>query len=49
MCDQHLYKSPAIDINDVGVHCRLQLPWLGNPGPGIEPTTLDLSSQPRKS
>jgi len=58
MCDQHLYKSPTIEVYG---HCRLLLPRLRvnclffcnlrlkNCRHGqlwIEPTTLDLSSQP---
>jgi len=58
MGNQHLYKSPAIEVYG---SCRLLPPWLRvpswfyffNPGlkncwlgwPGIEPITLDLSSQ----
>jgi len=53
MRDQQLYKSPAIEVHG---HCRLLLPWLRVPCwfflqsgveklLGIEPTTLDLSSQ----
>jgi len=54
MHDQHLYKSPPIEVYG---HCRLLSPWLRGPcwffeirawkipGMGIEPITLDLSSQ----
>jgi len=54
ICNQHLYKSPAIEVYG---HCRLLLPWLRVPcwffcnqglkncwhgRPGIEPTTTTL-------
>jgi len=56
MRNQHLYKSPAIEVYG---RCRLLLPWLrvpcwflqsklkncGHGQLGIEPTILDLSSQ----
>jgi len=57
MRDQHLFKSPALEVFN---HCRLLLTdweclidFFCNPGlkncwhgrPGIESTTLDLSSQ----
>jgi len=58
MGDQHLYKSPAIDVYShctdyyypdcgclVDFFCNLGLKNCWHGGLGIDPTTLDLSSQ----